>query len=204
MTLTVGPDDLANTEQALPVRIWGGLRHRIRGGVCTSLFEEFHGWATKMVDEKDRYVFREGRRGRADILDPLHAHRDEHHAAVLRMFDHAINTIRDATPSSPTVVEVDALPARPASESPLPTKDTDQASPKPLVPSKKSPDADPPSVAALPATPPRVAAPLSPYTSPSPSTPRPKRASEEGEHPHSPRAKSRRIRTGPLVTSRSP
>ena len=87
------------------------------GPACFALFEQFHEWVMKVMDEKDRLVFRSGRRGRADILDPLHALREEHYAAVLKMFDDAIDKINAEStgpPPIPNEVLISPQPASPA------------------------------------------------------------------------------------------
>ena len=71
------------------------------GPVCGSLFDEFRWWVFEKHDEKDELLGGYPSESVANPLEPLHSHRDEHYAQVLRLFDDAIEAVQGSA-SDPT------------------------------------------------------------------------------------------------------
>lgn len=172
------------------------------GADCFQLFENFLEWMADRREEKIELVYDAAANPSEHPLQSLHAHRDEHFSAVLKMFDEAIDAVKAPEPTSNEA---------PATTAPLPSDDT-------VAPDVAPPSTEPtaeddlsPSPAPLPATegsapstPPPRAPPTLPGHLSSPTPPSRKRRSEDGEHPESPRSKARRVHEGLVVTGRSP
>lgn len=195
------------------------------GPICYRLFESFLEWMAERREEKIELVLSTAGAGSSkDHLQRLHAHRNEHFNAVLKMFDEAIDAAQSTAPTSteapaitnqiPPVDVSFPVTASSSCEGPiattpsiLATAPTDDGPQSSKASSAKDAVRDPSSSSVplsvtevlVPTTPPRAVTP--PKDLSSPSTPNRKRRSEGGEHPESPGSKSRRVAEGKLATT---
>ncbi|KAJ3504903.1 hypothetical protein NMY22_g17766 [Coprinellus aureogranulatus] len=203
-----------------------GVVEKNWGTTCLALFESFLEWMADRREEKIALVYEAAADPSDSPLQSLHAHRDEHFDAVLKMFDDAIEAIEHSeTPPSteaPATTTIMASANTAASDAAVSSSGAadlatpvpeDSAAPGAVIDPRPAPDSAVEADASLsspsavesptPSTPPQVKSTLPPHCS-SPVTPTRKRRSEDGEHPESPHSKARRVSEGRAVTSRSP
>ncbi|TEB25618.1 hypothetical protein FA13DRAFT_1692942 [Coprinellus micaceus] len=96
------------------------------GSSCSTLFDGFSWWVLDRRDEKLGLL--DDHSGSPDALEPIHSRRGEHYSEVLKMFDEAIEAVKDSAPHDATspppskpvqVCPPEALPTTPVYQSPV-------------------------------------------------------------------------------------